>query len=371
MVTFYLYVAILGCDNEASCGASVAPETPEGKNKSADTAACGRLRLGDFFTGQVGDGSELAGATSLKIWTPNPEDGLGLQELPSQKQTRSTWSPRRRQSPRRRKEPETAEKGAHKGKGGKGQHKGAGQGKTEQTAGAPALKDLPTPPTAALPAVPTATNQAGNNEAPPAYSELLAALSSSREELPETVRSLVDVHLNTSHKAAAKSLHRLVALQSQAKQELSKVRRSRDAFLGEWYSYVESLGDLLEQQLATKTETMTAFAAAEEKWQQQMVQATRSLAAESKASGDEEAKGTVVDVDAEDAEMEVSAIAEADARKAEAKESAVQKEEALISVLRKVKDGAKEELDANARERTPRRKSKEAEAGSQSSSPPA
>ena len=286
-------------------------------------------------------------------------------------------SPRRRQSPRRRSEPEAPEKGAHKGKGGKGQHKGAGPGKPERTTGAPALKDLPNPPTAAPPALPSGTNQAGGNETSPAFTELLAALSSNREELPETVRLLVDVHLNTSHKAAAKSLHRLVALQSQAKQELSKVRRSRDVFLGEWYSYVESLGDLLEKQLATKTETMTAFATAEDKWQQQMIQATRSLAAESKASGDEETKGEVVDLDAEDAEMEVSALAEADARKAEAKESAVRKEEALISVLRKVKDGAKEELDANARERTPRRKAKEAkeakeqEAGSQSSSPPA
>ena len=243
--------------------------------------------------------------------------------------------------------------------GGKGQPKGQAP-KTTPAPSAPSTTSLPEPPTPAPPAVPKepTTAQSSGSGADSTLQTLLAALSQNRDDLPQNVRDMIDTHAAADHKAHAKSMHRLVALQSSARRELAATRASRQDYIKEWCGYVEGLCKLWEQHVEEKALTLSKFEEAEQQWERQLNEATQqlaSLAVEAPAEGSE-----AIDVDAMD---EQEAMVDEAARQEVKQQMVLQK---MKETEQRVSEGLREACQSAAqqaaelmgdRERSPRRRS--------------
>ena len=260
-------------------------------------------------------------------------------------------SPRRR-NPSPRQGGRGGQQGQQRPKGP--QDKGRGKGKTK--APAPAEPSGAGSLLAALPRAPQeiAVSMPGTGsevEKAPMLSELVAALSAVKEELPSSVQSVLQQHLEEDVRLTSKGLHRLVSQQTTAKKELQAVRHAREVFLTEWTSYLGSLSELLEKQTAAKAVQIQKLDEAEAKWTHQLASATQAITTQS---------AQVVDLEAEDAE-DMEDIVNTDAAKEAAKTVAAQRslqgEDQLVQALRSAKTAADQELNG-LRERTPRRKNR-------------
>ncbi|OLQ04656.1 hypothetical protein AK812_SmicGene12235 [Symbiodinium microadriaticum] len=218
------------------------------------------------------------------------------------------------------------------------------------------LQALPVVPQAAAPSTPVpSTTGEGADKLPPAMMELVAALAQQKEALPPQVQALLEGHMATDHKNAAKSLHRLVSQQSQARLELSNIRRARAQYTAEWNSYLAGLSDLLAKQVEIKNKSMKEFAEAEEKWVTQLSTATRSIQQASGSAQASEVTDLTMDEDAADAmEAEVARDAERESARSMAVERATDKEQALVEALNSAQQAAAVQAE-QYRERTPRR----------------
>ncbi|CAE7576372.1 unnamed protein product [Symbiodinium microadriaticum] len=217
------------------------------------------------------------------------------------------------------------------------------------------LQALPATPKAVQPAAPAAPASDGGERIPSAMAELMAALTQQREALPPSVQALLENHVAEDYRTAAKSMHRLVKQQSQARQELSNLRRARAQYTSEWNEYLSGLKDLLAKQLEIKNLSMKEFAESESKWTAQLNSATKALQQANVGAP----KGDVTDLTldeetAEDMEAEVSRDAEQEARRSVAVEQATDKEHALVEALRSAQQAAEAQAE-QYRERTPRR----------------
>ena len=172
-------------------------------------------------------------------------------------------SPRRKPSPRRRQSSEytpwsqnsrsrdhlQVHKGSQKGKGkGRSMRQGKGQQAFQS--------ELPDPPAAVELKAPRVS---APESAPSNSSALLGALAASRADLPRSVIALLDAELESEHRTQTKALHRLVSQQSNARQELTAVRRARAQYAAEWLAYLEQLCGTLDQQVTAKQKALSEF----------------------------------------------------------------------------------------------------------------
>ncbi|CAE7778006.1 unnamed protein product [Symbiodinium sp. CCMP2456] len=204
-------------------------------------------------------------------------------------------------------------------------------------------------------ATPASSSTAGS-PAETALQALLHALSRNRDELPENLREVLDTHAEADHRAQTKSMHRLVATQSQAKRELAAARKARQDYLRDWSSYVDGLCSLWQGHIEEKAKAMDAFSEAEKQWELQLSGATNQL----KQLATEESKETI-DVEGmeEDEEEELlSDLAQQDAQRQVALDNIAMTEQRISESLQEASRSAAQQVAAftSERERSPRRR---------------
>ena len=160
---------------------------------------------------------------------------------------RERWEP-----PARGKSPRARGKGQEPWRPAKGQPKGPksprrrgnGQGRESHADPAPSvsgdsssgillpqasrqqlLKDLPAAPQAPKPALPSSQVVEPWDRLPQGVQDLMQMLAQQKEELPASVKELLEAQLAADHKQTAKQLHRLVTQQSQARRSLESCAR--------------------------------------------------------------------------------------------------------------------------------------------------
>ena len=179
---------------------------------------------------------------------------------------------------------------------------------------------------------------------------LIAALGPHHDTLPESVRSMIQAHQESSASAQAKALHRQVSTQANAARALSALQSRRTQYLQAWEDYLTQLGETLQKQMAEKEETVKSMNAEENALQDTIDQARATFLS---------IAGKELPADMELEEASVNVFAEASDRTKE-------KEETLTAAVQSMRaDAAK----ARRREgsRTPRRAVRSEEAESISS----
>ena len=157
-----------------------------------------------------------------------------------------TWrgpSPRRK-SPRRR-----GSKGGQPPSGAKPQGKGKQADAQQEGPSVPSLALLPAKPAAVVPVAPKASPALQTSGPSPEKAQLDALLSSlagSMENLPMETKQLLATLKKDKAQSEAKTLHKAVAAQAQAKKELATIQHARTAYLEAWHSYVVSVTEMLQ-----------------------------------------------------------------------------------------------------------------------------
>ncbi|CAE7517987.1 ABCB5 [Symbiodinium sp. CCMP2592] len=333
------------------------------------------------FCGQCGGAWSYSQQSSQRPWQGWDNTAWEQQPAPSWEPSAPT-SPRQRadgwrgdgkgagilQRPRGR-SPRSRGKGKGQ-KGGKHGWEGKGDAKGKEAVASATLPqasqkqlltDVPAAPTMPKPNMPGSSSQAdsGGEKLPPQVMDLLLALQSKKEELPQEVRALLDTQEEADHKHAGRQLHRLVTQQTQARKELSEIRRARSSFVQEWSAYLVKLTELLQKQLVTKDAAMASMAESEEKWIQQLTTSTREIKKQSAVGLEKAEEISSGSEDMEVQETEVSISAALDAQRQAAIEKSRQQEGRLIEALKSASEAAVQQED-QYRERTPRRKRSDA-----------
>ena len=179
----------------------------------------------------------------------------------------------------------------------------------------------------------------------------MSALAAQKESLSPGVQALLETHLATHHRSEEKAMHKLVQQQGKAKVELSNIRRARAQFAQEWHGYLQGLLDLLTNQVKAKNDSMTAYAEAEQMWEQQLQQTSRAI---QQASGGpiEVASGDEATMDIQ--EQTVNDASEAEVARQTAVETTAAQEKSLMEALQQTAAAAQVQAQ-EYRERTPRR----------------
>ena len=277
-------------------------------------------------------------------------------------------------SPRRPTRPGDGRQGAKTPRSPRRRPKGKGKDsdgqalqQAESSAGLPKasqeqlLKEMPVPPAVPKPNTPAgSTALDAATKLPPAVSALMNALSASKEDLPPEIRQLLEGQELDDHRQTTKQLHKLVSLQSQAKKELSEVKRARSAFVTEWTAYLQKLTTLLQEQLDRKNLALATLAETEEKWLQQLLSSSREIKRQSGTGIEPVDVSSEDDMDAiDEQDAMVAEAAAAEAQRAKATETSKRQELALMDALKQA-TAAAAAREEEYRERTPRRRSNKA-----------
>ena len=219
----------------------------------------------------------------------------------------------------------------------------------------------PAPPALATPSLTTATVDS-SSAAQNRLEALTTALRASGGTLPPEVLALLGEQEQATTNEEARLMHKAVSEQHKARKEVNRVRAARRAFVDSWASYVSNLADTLDKQIAEQSKSLQQFDDLEQKWAQQLTEATESLAKFS---------GAPQKVDS-DSDMEVNEKVATDPW---ALESAMaqqqQRQRSLVHALSSAKraaDTAADNMGQNKRDtsrtpsRTPRRKDNAADA---------
>ena len=288
---------------------------------------------------------------------------VGLVSVPGRAQTRGQASNRRpillRQKggsapggPLRREPVQKARAVVRLGKDGKGKGDGKPMVAKGQPQDWPSLPPPPLPPS--LPEPPPAVFPADSaaSSAQSRLDALLASLRSTKDQLPPEISSLLGEQELEETKSHSKAFHKAVSAQEKAKKELVKVQTARRNFLNAWGSYVEKLQLLMKQQLEDQEKAMADFNQHEAKWNQQLADANKELAALSALPG-----GTVQQVSS-DSDMDVKPESPPEHPRGLDKASRLKdQQEELAAILFRAKEKAESaSAEAEQRERTPRRK---------------
>ena len=249
------------------------------------------------------------------------------------------------------------EKGGKDGQSGKDGHRPEGKGK--QQGHPPPLSALPAPPTSTVVACPKTTTTTSQSQPSPEKQQLEAlvqSLSKVRESIPMETKALLDSMQKDDAQVAAKSLHRAVAAQANAKQHLAKVRAEREQYLGAWLTYIEQVTDMMDKQLSEQEAVLDGYAEAEIQWAQALQTATTDLnrlVADAPPGTAEQEEATIEESEA----MVVSAV-ETENRMAVEKEQYRASAAMLKGALATVRAKAAERVESAKRDgsRTPRRK---------------
>eukprot|EP00439_Symbiodinium_sp_Y106_P060963 s1671_g9.t1 len=171
---------------------------------------------------------------------------------PSPRRGDPPWqAPARPRSPRQR--------GHGKGKG-KANEGPKGRGKQQPAVMAPSLDALPQVPAAPPPTLPRKqgvepSGAAGSQPSSErAQLDALMAVLATTSGLPEAAQAMLTEYQKTNSRSTAKDLHKAVADQAKARQELAKIRGTRQAYLSSWKDYVTQVMDLLDEQVKAQVE---------------------------------------------------------------------------------------------------------------------
>ena len=287
---------------------------------------------------------------------------------PPWQQGTESWSrapsPRGRRHSRTRQKPIAGQDGKKGGKGkdkskDKGKGKGADGGKSKQSV--PQLQMLPQPPALAQPSLPNASaasaataSETTTNDAQAKLDQLLTTLTSSKEVLPPSVMQILGEYSSSSTNAESKALLRAVKAKTAAKRELAKLRASKGTFMSAWSAYLAQVSELLEKQLAEQQAALQQYDEAEIKWEEQLKEASQSLARLS--TGKEDGPDDAMEADdhsvtAETAEMDSKIAASVEAVKRTANAQAA----SLLQALRQAQTAAEVKEERRGASRTPRR----------------
>ena len=266
--------------------------------------------------------------------------------------------PRRQQSPRARRQTSPRQRGGGADKADHGQ--GAGKGKARQTSGnkgkgkgaPPKIADLPQP--ALAPNIPVPKIGSGSNAEASEEGELLGALLAHLGDptaLPTALAERVQTFQSANARSTGNLLHKQLARQFEARTQLQRLAKDKQAFLEGWAEYLKVLTETVDQQVSKMSNVLEDFDNAESQWQAQLADATDLL---SKAAGHTSAPRSADAMEAEDAAVAQSVAEDSRARLQTEKIQQGQKE--LIDALNKAKAAAEVHRDGS---RTPRRKPKE------------
>ena len=225
-------------------------------------------------------------------WHTQSWAGLGAWQSanawPGQQPPANPAAAERRQRSRRTPSPRARAKGKGRGQMGK-DGKGKGDGKPMVAKGQPQdwpslpppplPPSLPEPPPAVFPADSAASSAQSRLDA------LLTSLRSTKDQLPPEISSLLGEQELEETKSHSKAFHKAVSAQEKAKKELVKVQTARRNFLNAWGSYVEKLQLLMKQQLEDQEKALADFNQHEARWNQQLADANKELAALSALPG--------------------------------------------------------------------------------------
>ena len=177
-----------------------------------------------------------------------------------------------------------------------------------------------------------------------------------RDNIPPETKALLDSLQKDNTQAAAKTLHRAVAAQANAKQQLAKVRAEREQYLSAWLTYIEQVTDLLDKQLGEQETALEQYADAEIQWAQALQIANtdlnRLVADAPPGTTDQETAAM------EESEAMVVSAVETENRMAAEKEQYQASAASLKGALATIRAKAAERAENAKREssRTPRRK---------------
>ena len=275
-------------------------------------------------------GKKSAKFCALCSWEIHPvpisEQSYAAIEAQPPWQSAQSWdSSGRVPSPRQRNQsPRRTGKGRDKGKGkGKGKDVGKdgkqGKGNPSQPPGIvpPSLPALPPPPK--VPPLPKASpspppSDAAASDAQVKLDALLTTLRSSKDALPPEIAHLVGESELAASQQQSKALHKAINAQDAARKELHKVQNARRAYLASWSSYVGQLQTLLATQMEEQDQALQDFQKHEQRWQKQLKEASKTLAALSRGKGDTADKdgpatvnltsGSDMDEDSEDSKQD-------------------------------------------------------------------
>ena len=262
-------------------------------------------------------------------------------------------SPRRRKSPRPR-----GQKGAGKQAPAgtpqptqpKGHAKGTG-GKGDTASSAPDLSQLPVMPQFRVPAPPKPVSENAASEDRRILDTLMAQLTSSGIPLTPEVDALVTQYRSENVQLHGKKLHHLVAKQTQARKELSRLSSERQTFEKTWCDYLNKLVTLVQTQVEQRQKTLEAFEASEDGWRRQLSEATTQLA--QSTGGKASVDASAMEEDDEFVDLEI----EREAERKQAQEDTAAKFESLMQSLQTAQQQAAQAVTREG-SRTPRRRAK-------------
>ena len=224
---------------------------------------------------------------------------------------------------------------------------------------APSLDALPQVPAAPPPTLPRKqgvepSGAAGSQPSSErAQLDALMAVLATTSGLPEAAQAMLTEYQKTNSRSTAKDLHKAVADQAKARQELAKIRGTRQAYLSSWKDYVTQVMDLLDEQVKAQVTILESFDQAELEWSQQEAQASQILAKLAAHTG---GAADQLEVEVEDSDAMVTEAVEVETRlrreQEEQHKSTRQVLEALLKVKQQAEAQAKPEREGS---RTPRR----------------
>ncbi|CAE7852303.1 SRP19 [Symbiodinium microadriaticum] len=249
------------------------------------------------------------------------------------------------------------------GKEGKGTGTSAPSGEPQPTV--PTVQSLPKPPSAAAVPAPTAQSTTATSSGGPetTLQQILMALNRSRDDLPPSVREILDAQIQEDSKAQAKNLHRLVAAQGAARRQLAATRAARQDYVREWAQYVTGLCDMWRKQQEEKGKALEAFLTTEAQWEQQLAETTSLIA---KVAVDPEGGETIDVEDADDMDEEdtrISELAQTEVQRQRFLEQMQAADQKITETLQAAAESVNleaAELGRPDRERSPRRRTTEA-----------
>ena len=236
-----------------------------------------------------------------------------------------------------------------------------GKGKPKQPPLAvPQVEGLPAPPTAPSFSAPKRMAAESGNSATQERLQLEALMNSlaSATDLPAAAQEMVNEYQRTSTKHTAKDLHKAVAEQAKARQELVRLRGNRTAYLQAWQQYVAQVMELLDAQIKAQNTILENFSQSELEWIQHEGQATQTLARLAQLDGVQEPH----EMDMEESEEMVSDAIEAEQRLRREQEEHQKKSVQMLDALKAVRQQAEEQVRRDRDgSRTPRRRSAESD----------
>ena len=159
--------------------------------------------------------------------------------------------------------------------------------------------------------------------------EALIQHARAQKEVPASLQTLLDQHLQEDARHQTKRHHALVKQQQVARAQLRKLKDEKVTYEASWENYLLQLTQALEKQMAERAATIQTFAESEVAWSSQLEQASIELARLAK-EGAEAPLGEHVLIDpSKEAATAQSARVQAAQRTADAEARSKQLQEAL------------------------------------------